>query len=151
MFKLIIPIKFDKSIPPKKIYQLYYSSLPKLKRNIKFFANKYNQPDINERLLKSKTIMFRDVNKETLYRDIILYALNNLYIYRDITGCVEYRLRPVKNVFAKNITFDQLFRIIEFGNEYVKPLRIFNDAMNKSLPDINRVYNLVYDPNTIKP
>ena len=151
MFKLIIPIKFNKSIPPKKIYQLYYSSLPKLKRNIKFFANKYNQSDVNERLLKSKTIMFRDVNKETLYRDIILYALNNLYIYRDITGCVEYRLRPVKNVFAKNITFDQLFRIIEFGNEHVKPLRIFNDAMNKSLPDINRVYNLVYDPNAIKP
>ena len=94
--------------------------------------------------------MFINANNANLYRDIILYALNNLYVYRDITGRVEYRIKPIKNVFARNITFDQLFRILEFGNENIKPLRIFNDAMVKALPSIRRIYNMAYNPKAIK-
>ena len=150
MFKLTIPIKFNSSVSNDTIYQFYYACLPRIKRNIKYFANKYNSNEINSRLLKSNNITFNYTATQFLYRDIILYALNNLYVYRDITGHIEYRVKPVRNIFAKNITFDQLLRLIEFGNENLKSLRIFNCAIVKSLPNILRVYNTAYNHKAIK-
>lgn len=145
MFKLILPINFNNSISQNDVYKLYYSSLPIIKRNIKYLANKRSNTSISSKLLKSKNIMFNDVNNEFLYRDIILFAINNLYIYKDITGHVEYRLRPSKNIFAKNITFDQLLRLLEYGNERIIPTNIFSEAINKSMPYIKTKYDLIYN------
>lgn len=146
MFKLTIPIKLKSSLTPNDIYRIYYTSLPKFISSIKYFANKCDSHTVNDKLLNLKNVSFIYDDKDHLFRDIILSIINQLYVYQDVYGCTEYRINPkYKNKFTSDLTFDQLVRLLEFGNESIKPLMILHSALSKTVPSIKETYKLIYD------
>lgn len=152
MLVLKIPIKFDSEIDTKSLIKIYSSILPRLKRQILRNLRNYDSKSLSKKLLKSNTIIFRDnVNNESLFEDIVKYIVNRLGVYVDDTGYVDYRIvSKVRNPFAKNITLDTLSRIIEFGNADIKSTKIFNNSMIDLTPNIKKLYELTYKPNSIK-
>lgn len=152
MLVLKIPIKFDSEIDTKSLIKIYSSILPRLKRQILRNLRNYDSKSLSKKLLKSNTIIFRDnVNNESLFEDIVKYIVNRLGVYVDDTGYVDYRIvSKVRNPFAKNITLDTLSRVIEFGNADIKSTKIFNNSMIDLTPNIKKLYELTYKPNSIK-
>lgn len=152
MLILKIPLNIDSEIDSKSLYKLYSSNLPRIKRQIFKNARKYNDKLMSKDLLKSQNILFKDgLNENELFSDIIVYAVNRLSVYSDKFGHVDYRIRfNSKNPFAKNITLDQLMRVIEFGNDSIKATNILHESINQLIPTIKKLYDLTYNPNILK-
>lgn len=152
MLIIQIPIKFDRNIDIDDLYRLYATNLPRFKKQILLNCNKYSIKQLSHKIINSPEIDFNDnVNDDTVYKDILVSVVNNLGIYINRYGNVNYQIRKgAHNKFAKNVSLDYLARVIEYGNSQVKSTNIFHNSIQSLAPFIQKVYNLTYKPNVLK-
>lgn len=114
------------------IYGFYKARLSDFKQLLFFNLSQAKLSGITRELLdmsQALSISSRFSSNSNFTYQVMTYAINHLKVLK--TGSGEYYYgfdSRLHNPFCTNITFDQLFRIIEFGHEKVKPLKLFRHS-----------------------
>ena len=133
MLKLRFDIDFVAyKVKDIEIYSFYQARLNDYKNYLLFNLSQAKLSGINRELLllsDSLTIEPRFSSDSNLTYKIMNYAIRSLKVLTDSSGEYYIGFEPkLRNPFCSNLTFDHLFRIIEFGHEHVKPLKLFRHS-----------------------
>ena len=115
-----------------EIFGFYKARLFDFKQQLLFNLSQSKLSGINRELLNMSDelrIVSRFDSDSNFTYKVMNYAIRNLKVLRDGSG--EYYIgfeSKLNNPYCNNITFDQLFRIIEFGHEKIKPLKLFRHS-----------------------
>lgn len=115
-----------------EIFGFYRARLFDFKQQLLFNLSQSKLSGINRELLAISDmlhIISRFSSDSNFTYKVMNYTIQSLKVIRDNSG--EYYLgfdSRLSNPFCTGITFDQLFRIIEFGHERVKPLKLFRHS-----------------------
>lgn len=115
-----------------EIYGFYKARLIDFKALLQFNLSQSKLQGINRELLNLRdelTISSKFSSDSNLAYKVMIYTIRNLKVLVDNSGTYYWGFEStLRNPFCNNLTFDQLFRIIEFGHEKIKPLKLFRHS-----------------------
>jgi hypothetical protein len=131
-----------------EVYSFYKARLGDFKQLLRFNLSQSKLSGINREVLdlaESLFISSRFSSNSNFVYQVMNYAINSLQVIKDHSG--EYYIgfdARLRNPFCDNLTFDHLFRIIEFGHEKIKPLKLFRHSFIQLHDKAVKLFNKQY-------
>ena len=159
---MMLKLRFDIDFVSYKVkdietYGFYKARLNDYKNYLLFNLSQSKLSGINRELLlmsESLSIVSKFGSDSNLTYKIMNYAIRSLKVLTDGSGEYYIGFEPtIKNPFCTNLTFDHLFRIIEFGHERIKPLKLFRHSFiqlqDRALNLFNKQFGWRKESNTV--
>ena len=131
-----------------EIYSFYKARLGDFRQYLYMNLSQSKLSGINRELLQLSedlSIASRFSSDLNLVYKIMIYAIRNLDVFKDGSGEYYIGLKPtLSNPFCQNLSFDHLLRLIEFGHEKLKPLKLFRHSFIQFEPRAITLFDKQY-------
>lgn len=151
MLKFRFPLSTDKDkVTEQELLIFYRCRLLDFKRYLYNNLSNAKLSGINRELLNlldnQGLINKSKISSESTFTYRILnYAIQHLKLFRESSGVFYYSFEPkLLNPFCTGLTFDHLLRLIEFGHERIKPLKLFRHSFMQLEEDALKLFNTQY-------
>lgn len=97
-----------------------------------------------KRLFSNAFTAYSKSRKHLTY-DILIYIINNIKYSLDTSGHIRYYTQKhLRNPYFIGVSLDRVLRLIEYGNEVIKPYHLFTKTFNSFRVKIIRRYNTIF-------
>ena len=131
-----------------EIYSFYKARLGDFRQYLYMNLSQSKLFGINRELLQLSedlSIDSRFSSDLNLVYKIMIYAIRSLDVLKDGSGEYYIGLRStLNNPFCQNLSFDHLLRLIEFGYEKLKPLKLFRHSFIQFEPRAIALFDKQY-------
>ena len=137
-------------VTESELYLFYKCRLQDFKRYLYNNLGSCKLSGINRELtallVSQELVKPSKIDPETTFTFRVLnYAIQNLKLFRESSGAFYYGFEPnLPNPFCNGLTFDHLLRIIEFGYERIKPLKLFRHSFMQLEESAMKLFNIQY-------